>query len=223
MISNSNLLAYIPARAGSKRLPGKNIKVLGDRPVIAHVIGAIKESGLTNSIYVSTDSPEVAKIAEAYGAQCGAMRAAELADDHTNFPELLSMDVPRFIEVSGVPAARCEILFVLPTAGLLSAETLRQAHSEFRSSQSKILFSTVVPPKSPYRMFSQHSNGEWTALFPEFMPKRSQDLPQARADAGQFYFLQFTAMANLPTHWFCLESGLHCFDLPPHGNRYRYR
>ena len=63
------LIALIPARAGSKRVPGKNIKRLAGHPLIAYTITAALDSGVFADVVVSTDSPEYANIARHYGAQ----------------------------------------------------------------------------------------------------------------------------------------------------------
>ena len=61
-------LGVIMARGGSKRVPGKNIKLLGSKPLLAWAIQAIQNSGLTDTVLVSTDSPAIAEVAEHYGA-----------------------------------------------------------------------------------------------------------------------------------------------------------
>ncbi|MDC0335480.1 acylneuraminate cytidylyltransferase family protein [Pseudodesulfovibrio sp.] len=72
---------FIFARGGSKGVPGKNIKMLGGKPLIAWSIDAGKESGLLERIIVSTDDEEIAEVAREYGAEVPFMRPAELASD----------------------------------------------------------------------------------------------------------------------------------------------
>jgi CMP-N,N'-diacetyllegionaminic acid synthase len=76
------VIAVIPARGGSKRLPRKNIFPLNGKPLIAYTIDACKESKFINEIYVSSDDQEILDVALAYGAKTIA-RPAELADDKT--------------------------------------------------------------------------------------------------------------------------------------------
>ena len=80
--------AWIFARGGSKGLPGKNIKPLDGKPLIAYSIEAGKKSRYINNIYVSTDSPDIAAAAEQYGAIVPFLRPAELAGDRS--PERLA-------------------------------------------------------------------------------------------------------------------------------------
>ena len=74
-------VAFIPARQGSKRVPGKNVRVLGGHPMIAYTIAPALESGVFESVIVSTDSEEIADIARHYGAEVPFLRPAALASD----------------------------------------------------------------------------------------------------------------------------------------------
>jgi N-acylneuraminate cytidylyltransferase len=75
----SSLVALIPARAGSKRVPGKNIRRLAGHPLIAYTIAAALESGVFDAVVVSTDSEDYAEIARHYGAEVPFQRPAEIA------------------------------------------------------------------------------------------------------------------------------------------------
>lgn len=81
MIGGSKVLALIPARAGSKGLPGKNIRPLHGKPLLAWPIEAAKSSRYVDRVVVSTDSEEFARIAREYGAEVPILRPAELAAD----------------------------------------------------------------------------------------------------------------------------------------------
>ena len=76
-----NILAIIPARGGSKGLPGKNIKCIAGHPLIAYSIKAALESPSITRVIISTDSDEIAKVASIYGAEVPFIRPAELAGD----------------------------------------------------------------------------------------------------------------------------------------------
>ena len=67
-------IAIIPARGGSKRIPGKNIKTFAGKPLIAYSIDAAKASGLFDKIIISTDSEEVAEVAKSFGADAPFIR-----------------------------------------------------------------------------------------------------------------------------------------------------
>ena len=76
-----SIVALIPARAGSKRLHGKNVRPLAGHPLIAYTIAAARESGVFTAVIVSTDSPVTADIARHYGAEIPFLRPADLAAD----------------------------------------------------------------------------------------------------------------------------------------------
>lgn len=81
MIGNARVLALIPARAGSKGLPGKNIRPLHGKPLLAWPIAAALASRYVDRVILSTDSAEFARIGEGFGAEAPFLRPAELAAD----------------------------------------------------------------------------------------------------------------------------------------------
>jgi len=88
MYKNKKIISIIPARGGSKGLPGKNIKILEGKPLIAYTIEVAKKSDIFDRIIVSTENKEIAKIAKKYGAEVPFIRPAELSTDTAD-----SMDV----------------------------------------------------------------------------------------------------------------------------------
>lgn len=89
MYSNKKILAVIPARGGSKRLPGKNIKLLGNKPLIAWTIEAAKNSKLIDRIILSSDDQEIIAVAEQYGCEVPFVRPSYLALDETSSEMML--------------------------------------------------------------------------------------------------------------------------------------
>ena len=80
-MKKSEVLCIIPARAGSKRIPGKNTKLFFGKPLIAHTIEQARKTAFITRVIVDTDSPHIAKIALKYGAEVPFLRPAELAKD----------------------------------------------------------------------------------------------------------------------------------------------
>lgn len=74
-------VAFIPARQGSKRVSGKNVRVLGGHPLIAYTIAPALDSGVFESVIVSTDSEEIAEVARHYGAEVPFLRPPRFAGD----------------------------------------------------------------------------------------------------------------------------------------------
>ena len=89
MINGKHVLAIIPARGGSKGLPGKNIRELCGKPLIAWTIEKAKKSKHLDMVLVSTDSPEIATISKYYGADAPFLRPAVLASDHASTYEVI--------------------------------------------------------------------------------------------------------------------------------------
>ena len=82
-------LCIIPARGGSKRIPRKNIKDFLGKPIIAYSIKSAIDSGIFDSVMVSTDSVEIAKTAKEYGAEVPFLRSAKNANDHATLSNVL--------------------------------------------------------------------------------------------------------------------------------------
>ena len=109
----SHVVAVIPARGGSKGLPGKNVRLLAGRPLIAYSIEAAKSSPYVNRVLVSTDDPEIAEVSRRWGAEVPFLRPAQLAQDLTPTEPVLSHAVEWLEKNEGY---RVDIvLFLQPT------------------------------------------------------------------------------------------------------------
>ena len=120
--------AFIPARHGSKRVPGKNVRPLGGHPVLAYTIAPAIESGVFDAVIVSTDSEEIAAIARHYGAEVPFLRPAALATDTSPDIEWLADALTRLRD-----QGRTWDCFSLlrPTSPFRTADTIRRAWSRF--------------------------------------------------------------------------------------------
>ncbi len=117
-------VALIPARAGSERVPGKNVRPLGGYPLLAYSIAAARESGLFAQVVVSTDSEEIAATAARFGAEIPALRPAELAG-------ATSPDIEWVQHMLGL-LPEYEIFSLLrPTSPFRGAATIRRAWDLF--------------------------------------------------------------------------------------------
>ena len=122
-------IAFIPARQGSKRVPGKNVRILGDHPLLAYTIAPALESGVFDSVVVSTDSEEIAAIAKHYGAKVPFLRPAQFAGDTSPDIEWLEYTLT---ELSRRGRAWDCFSILRPTSPFRRPETIRRAWSEFR-------------------------------------------------------------------------------------------
>ena len=177
-----NSVAIIPARGGSKRIPRKNLLAFDGVPMIVRSIRTALDSGLFEQVVVSTDDAEIAELALAHGAQVPFLRPAELADDFTGTAAVI---VHALQQLPAFDYACC----VYATAPLLQARFLREGFELLQQHPDKAFAFSVCSFGFPVqRALTLDGQGALTALYPEFRQTRSQDLPEAFQDAGQFYW-----------------------------------
>jgi CMP-N,N'-diacetyllegionaminic acid synthase len=119
-----SIIALIPARAGSKRVKGKNIRTLAGHPLIAYTIAASLESGIFDAVIVSTDSPDIAEIAQYYGAEVPFLRPAAYAADQSPDIEWIDYTLKQ-LHQQGRPCTSFSIL--RPTSPFRQAHTIQRA------------------------------------------------------------------------------------------------
>jgi pseudaminic acid cytidylyltransferase len=191
-------IAVIPARGGSKRIPRKNIRPFAGRPMIAHAIALARASGLFERVLVSTDDAEVAEVARAHGAEVPFLRPAELADDHTPTVPVIAHAV-RAARALGWPVRLACCLY--PAVPLLRTEALADALRLLESGEAPYAFPVLAYRSPIQRALRRKPDGDTAPLHPEFMQTRTQDLPPAYHDAGQFYWGRADAwLDGLPLH-----------------------
>ena len=133
------MIALIPARGGSKGLPGKNIKNLCGKPLIAHTIGAALNASGIDRVVVTTDSEEIAEIAKQYGAEVPFLRPEGLAGDTSCAVDVYLHAVHFLQKESGQEIQKFMVL--LPTAPLRGSENIEQALKEFYEKKAETLIS----------------------------------------------------------------------------------
>jgi CMP-N,N'-diacetyllegionaminic acid synthase len=125
-------VAFIPARVGSKRVPGKNVRVLGGHPMIAYTIAPALESKVFDAVIVSTDSEEIAAIARHYGAEVPFLRPPALASDTSPDIEWLEYTIA---ELSAQGREWDSFSLLRPTSPFRTAATIRRAWATFTAQQ----------------------------------------------------------------------------------------
>ena len=184
-MNKPKLLAVIPARGGSKRILHKNIKDFLGRPLIAYSIESAQKAGIFEDIIVSTDDHEIAKVAQELGAQVPFMRDAVLSNDFTGTGAVACDAYHKMKALGHEYDGTCTIY---ATAPLLTPEHLVKAYEMFVKDHVDYLFSGCELPFPFQRSFFLDEANKPTPVMPECIPMRSQDLPKAYQDAGQFYF-----------------------------------
>ena len=178
-------IAIIPARGGSKRIPGKNIKLFAGKPLITYSIDAAKASGLFDKIIISTDSEEVAEVAIAYGAQVPFIRPPELSNDMVGTRPVTNHAIKFCIENFNKPEFCC---CIYATAPFLQAKFLQQGLNDLKQQSDKAFAFSVTSFPFPVQRALKNAPVGISPMFPESINQRSQDLEEAFHDAGQFYW-----------------------------------
>lgn len=178
-------IAVIPARGGSKRIPRKNILPFAGKPMIAYAISAAQRSGLFDRVIVSTDDDEIRSVAKSCGAELPFVRPAELADDHTPTVPVVAHAIEA-CESLGWRAAK--VCCVYPSVPFLEVEDMKAALELLESSGADYTFPVAEFPSAVQRALRQGPDGKMKPMFPENELTRTQDLPKAYHDAGQFYW-----------------------------------
>lgn len=184
-------ICIIPARAGSKRIPGKNIRVFHGQPIIGYPIAAALESGLFQDVMVSTDSEEIAAIAKSCGASVPFMRSASASTDAAATADVWREVISEY-EVRGHRFDT--VISIYPTAAFVTVEHLKEAVHLLDSQPDLDGVIPLLEFESPIQRGMRLNEGIVESLWPEHNTTRTQDLEPCYFDAGQFYLFRVTAL-----------------------------
>ena len=149
------ILAVIPARGGSKRIPNKNIKSFAGKPIIAYSIMAARNSGIFDRIVVSTDCKEIANVAREWGAETPFIRPKELSDDHTGTNEV-TIHAIQYFQDQGEQVEYVCCLYA--TAPFVNAEDLKYGFELLKGKKQDFVFPATTFPFPIFRAFSIDKN-----------------------------------------------------------------
>ncbi len=199
------ILGIITARGGSKGVPGKNIKLLGGKPLIAHSIEEAIKADIFDKIIVSTDYDEIAKVGRSYGAEIPFIRPADLAQDGTPHLPVLIHAVDWFKKNAGI---NFDIVVLLqPTAPMRRAFHIKEAIKLLKDTgcDSVISVSEVPGHYNPHWQFILAKDGGLDIFTGEEFSqiiKRRQDLPKTYARNGAIYAFKAELLsADTPTFY----------------------
>lgn len=180
------IIAIIPARGGSKRIPNKNIKNFKGRPMISWSIKAAFKSRLFDKIFVSTDSKKIANIAKKYKAEVPFLRSKKLSGDHTTTTSVIQNCISWLKSKKIKPELVC---CIYPTAAFLNYKDLILGYKKIKKNKFDYVFSAGKYNFSVMRSFSKLSKKKGLKmLFPKYYKKRTQDIKSIYHDAAQFYW-----------------------------------
>lgn len=205
MLENYQITALIPARGGSKRLPGKNIKPLCGKPLIAWSIEAALASKYIDHVVVSTDDEEIKQISEQFGAEVPFIRPSNLANDMAS-----SFDVVKHtIDSLNINQPNQLIVLLQPTSPLRLTEEINQALEFFINKNAKGVVSISETEHSPLWTNTLPESGSMLDFIrPEAQGKRSQDLPKFYRLNGSIYIYDTLSL---------FEQGKFFFDKDVYG------
>lgn len=178
-------IAIIPARGGSKRIPHKNIKLFHGKPIIAYSIEAAIASGCFDKVIVSTDDSEIAEIAKQFGADVPFIRPSLISDDYATTMDVIQHAIT-WCESQGWSLDT--LCCVYATAPFVCASDLQQGLALLEATGIDYVFSAASFSFPIQRAIAVSDEGLVSMFEPKHLNTRSQDLPHAYHDAGQFYW-----------------------------------
>lgn len=178
------VLAIIPARGGSKGIPGKNKKLFGGKPLVSYPILAARQSRLVSRVICSTDDPEIAELAIRFGAEVPRLRPAALATDETSTIDVVIDVLETDDEVSNT------IIVLEPTSPLTTANDIDMGLSTFLESKhapSLISISHSVSGHPQYTFRVKPDETLESILGKNWKFKRRQELEPLYFQDGSLY------------------------------------
>ena len=179
----SRVLAIIPARGGSKRLPGKNVWDFLGRPLIGWSVAFARSLRQFAEVIVSTDSPSIADVARAAGASVPWLRPPELASDTAATVDVV-LHAIRELRKSGESFDMIAVL--QPTTPFRRIERWTEALAAVAGGAPAALGVREMSADL-FWSYRREESGRMTPLFPDQIARRSQDLPVACVPNGSLY------------------------------------
>jgi CMP-N,N'-diacetyllegionaminic acid synthase len=204
-------LAIIPARGGSKRLPGKNIRPFLGRPLIQWSIEFAKSVDQFSSIFVSTDSDDIANSCKSIGFSVNSRRPQNLASDTASSVDV-ALDALARAELS---EGRFDLVALLqPTTPIREKIRWDQAFDLIKRGAFDAVLGVTQARSHPYQVFKQEANFGLTPWLDRAeLHLRSQDLPAAFCVNGGLYLIRSEVLKSERTFFPSRTGGVH-FQAP---------
>lgn len=179
------IVAIIPARGGSKRIPRKNLKNFHGKPIIAYAIEAAIKSRCFDKIIVSTDDEEIAQVSREWGADVPFFRPDNISNDYATTVEVIQHAIEWFKSEGFILSSIC---CIYPTAPFLQPDDITRGLKLLSEQDIQYVFSATTFEFPIQRAMYLDKNAQPNMFQPEHLNTRSQDLIEAYHDAGQFYW-----------------------------------
>jgi N-acylneuraminate cytidylyltransferase len=183
-------LVLIPARGGSKGVPGKNIKILGGKPLIQHTIDAARELFADDQILVSTDDPKIKAVVEATGLTVPFLRPAELATDTAGSHEVM-LHALDYYENSQGPVDR--LVLLQPTSPFRTAKHIEEALALYDDTMDMVV-AVKETQANPYYVLREEDDQGWLQPSKPVVATRRQDVPTVYEINGAIYIIKVAAL-----------------------------
>lgn len=199
------MLCAIPARGGSKRLPRKNLRSLGGKPMIAHSIETARRSGIFDAVYVCTEDQEIADVARSFGAEVPCLMPEDLCGD------LVASHIPcqrlaTHLAEHGPPIDT--LVCLQPTSPLRSVEDLQSGLRQFQTGRFDFVVSvTLVDPHYFHWAVAPGDSEFWSMYFGAQFLKERPLLPPVFRPNGSIKIARLPALAHVG-HFFGERLGV---------------
>lgn len=206
----AKILALIPARGGSKRVPRKNVLPLHGRPLVQWTVRFACDAGLFDRIAISTDDPEIMAAATDAGAVSFGLR-----------PDILSHDTATSVDVAlhALDSAQTRdgtydyVALLQPTSPFRKAVRWQEAIAVLDAHPEVPSVIGVAPVTTPpYHMFTMAADRTITPLFPDQLGARTQDLPETVAVNGCLYLVRSEVLRARRSFYFDTSRAVLCDD-----------
>ena len=183
-------LGLIPAKGSSTRFARKNIRYLGDKPLLAWAAEAARESGVIDRLILSTEDSEVAEIAESFGIEVPFLRPRELARDPAGVADTALHAIE---QMEAVGEHYRTLVILLPTCPLRTADDIRAAYQLFLQKDRPFVMSVSEFSHTPLAALQQSADGTLDPYMPQYFGRKSQEMPPAYRPNGAIHVLDIEA------------------------------
>ena len=182
------ILAVIPARGGSKRIPYKNMRELCGKSIIGYTIEAAVNSGVFDKVVVSTDDEKIAEVADSFGAEIPFVRGLTLSDDFTPV-SLATLDAVTRLDPTGEKYD--SVAQLMANCPLRSSADIHASYAQFIDSDADSQLSVSrYSWLNPWWAMSMDDNHILNPLFAEALSARSQDLKEVFCPTGAIWWIK---------------------------------
>lgn len=191
-------LYIIPARGGSKGIPGKNIKLLNGKPLIQYTIDAARTVAAPEDICISTDSPEIKAVVESLGQPVPFLRPDHLAADTSGTYEVLLHALDFYTQLGRSYETVC---LMQPTSPFRKPEHIKDILNMYTGEEDMIL-SVGITPHNPYYLLYEESESGYLQKSKNGNFVRRQDCPDVYFINGSVYLINAVSLKKSPLNQF---------------------